>query len=345
MSKTGKSRQHNTRYFWAIGCLIPLCHASHALAQPISTAPECHIDIQQLPPDPDTTHILKSVNFKYHVTYDESCHLHVIPKANSPMECDEPLINIKPAQLLTQFTAEISVQCHFKRPGYFFSPPVEFEISQENIQTRQIHTPNLHLIHIQPYISTDAGTKPIEAELQLSTWKQTGGYAWLIFALLILGTLAITFGYAKYSRKKQPTIEQLPPPLSPYQIFLSEIDALLPITPETVQEYKSYHDRLSNSLRQYLTAKTNFDAMSCTTKQIDENLTSFNLPNNLKTEIIRLLKQSDIIKFTRDVPSLAANLTLLRDTCLLAENLEHWFLEKEKLQTEQENPTQTQSSP
>jgi hypothetical protein len=85
--------------------------------------------------------------------------------------------------------------------------------------------------------------------------------------------------------------------------------------------------------------------MSCTTKQIDENLTSFNLPNNLKTEIIRLLKQSDIIKFTRDVPSLAANLTLLRDTSLLAENLEHWFLEKEKLQAEQENPTQTQSSP
>lgn len=321
------------------GMILLFCSGgeSHAKANDLQTA--CHLTIEPKEPTPNPTHILSTVQFQFAVQYDAACHIKVLPTAKSPMLCSTPQIDIEPAQTPEQFRANIFVPCQFKRPGFYYSPPIALEISKNDHATAQNIPLKLQKVTIKPYLNPDNASIPLEDTLEIRPWIQTGGYLGLLGMLIGLGLFGIVFGCLRW--RKNQTIPQIqtPPPPPPVKIFLAEIATLIDITPQTIEEYKRYHDKLSNGLRQYLSAKTKLNVLNCTTSQLAAQLTQTDLTDVLQQEIIRLLSASDVVKFTRNMPGSAANLKLLRDCEKLAENIETFY------QTIENPPEQTTTNP
>ena len=301
----------------------------------------CHTEIHSLESEYLQTEILSSVHYRYEISTDKNCQFRIIPTAQMPMVCNkatqEIIVNSNPEKQ----TARIEVICQFRRPGTFFIPPIQFEISSDQGQNRSYFFPQMQRVDITPlYPKEDA---PLDRLTKLQPWTPELSPFWLILfgtLILALGT-AIGFAILK-TTKQQKTIEEIRIPPKPIEVFLAQIAPLAEFTPTTIDEYKTYYDRLSYALRVYLSQKFELEAMSSTTYHLRKLLLEHGISERLCDEIKHILSESDMVKFAQEMPSQAANLLLLKNTSLVATRIEEDF--PDHTEDPEKNQPQTSSN-
>ncbi len=306
----------------------------------------CHFKLTASEPEVSESNILMPVVYRYKATYDESCRLNVVRIIYRSMECAKPQIELGPSELMSQLTANVSVTCQFRNSGYFYLPPVEFEVmDNRDEQGRMIFYPSMNVVKI-------GGYKEIPDEidlnklLELQLWKKNQRGMWLIF--FFLGVVVLFVVLAAHSRmSRSKTLQTAEPELKPIERFLAEVSRLVDESPATMEEYKSYHDRLSGAFRVFVSERYGFPGLNCTTSQFCDHLKALNISEELCEEAHRLLGESDCIKFAQEIPSQAANLLLLRDTGYLASRLEDIMVRRdneELLKSEGSSPNTASES-
>ena len=302
----------------------------------------CHTEINSSEPEYLQTDILDPVHFKYEISIDKSCQFRVIPTAQMPMVCNKSTQEMIGAPHPEKQLARIETVCHFRRPGTFFIPPIQFEISSDQGQQRSYIFPKMKRVDIAPIYPKDDA--PLDRLIKLQPWTPELSPFWLIlFGTLILA-LGTAVGFAVYkAAKQQKAVEEEKIPPRPIEIFLAQIAPLAEFTPSTSEEYKTYYDRLSYALRVYLSQKFELDAMSNTTYNLRKLLLDQGITERLCDEIKHILSESDMVKFAQEMPSQAANLLLLKNTNLIASRIEEDFPDNSTatLQSQSSAPSNT----
>lgn len=141
-------------------------------------------------------------------------------------------------------------------------------------------------------------TPPEEVSAESLRWR------YVMFALngaflLILGTLGVN----AYMRSR-PKVEPPPPPPVPAWILALEgLDVLSRSDLLSRGHTKDYYDQLSDIVRRYIGALRGFDALEMTTDEVLWKLRRVPVAGVTTTEIEHLLRECDLVKFARYIPS------------------------------------------
>lgn len=121
---------------------------------------------------------------------------------------------------------------------------------------------------------------------------------WKVIALAILLLLSI-IGIIIWQIKRNKQKKSLPViPVDPYQQALKALDNAL----QKIQllDQRPFAFGVTDALRQYLSSVFKLPAPECTTDEVLEKLPSIhNIPEDLQKEIVHLLQQCDLAKFTK----------------------------------------------
>ena len=273
----------------------------------------CHYKMQDNSKHGMQVEMLSKVEYAYSVVYDEGCKLDVVPDDRDGVECSRPQVDMRPGVMTTQVETHVSLGCQYRRPGYYYSAPVHFELS--DLATGQRHAVYLPREAFQ--VEYAASEARLESRLTFRTWKnRPNPWPWVFAGVMMMGAAVLWFGRVR--RKAQTVEEERLPELAPLEEFWMEMRVLSEIEPTTDTEMRAYYDRLSIALRRLIGRELSEDCLSDTTSELFERLKKNELPPAVCMETRRLLEQADLVKFAGELPEQAKNLMMLRDTGYLA---------------------------
>ena len=289
----------------------------------------CNVSIVPIDEAPTRTHLLEPVSYHFAITYDDKCQIEVLPIASDKkMICNKPTVELVPSDQPGRISNRIMVTCEYLSPGFFFRPPFQIQIQDENQHPIGERIPQMRALEVRAYLDEANRNKPLDDYLTIVPWNQLPLRLMVFFALM--GLLLISGGLVLFFRirKRKNDLEHQPPvsELKPIERFSLEIEQLINIIPVSIAEYKVFHDHLSNALRQYICARTQMDAMSCTTIGLCKRLHNHQIPADICEDVMRILSESDRVKFAYEAPGQGANMILLRDAANLANQIESYML-------------------
>lgn len=295
-----------------ICALVVLLQCACCMAEEV-----CHYQLLELSPQIASLAMLGKVEYAYAMVHDEGCRLEVVPDARDGVECSRPQVDMRPAGVMTQVETHVSLDCQFRRPGFFYSAPVHFElVSPETGQRQAVYVPKREL-----HVAFAASDARLESRLEFHDWEnRLNIWPWLCASALMCG-VAVWFGVRRRGRNGAVAEERMPD-LAPLEEFWLEIRTLSAIEPTTTSERRAYHDRLSLALRRMIGRVFGMDCLSDTTRELFDRLKGMGLPPGVCTETRRVLERSDLIRFSGMAAGLDDNLTLLRDACYVAASLD-----------------------
>ena len=296
----------NCLYIGIILICMGICHMVYG--QP------CHVEITDLTQSSESS-VLSSVVYKYDVSYDAQCQLNVLVNDKDFRKCNEPVVKADQ----NGATSHVDLTCVYLRNGYFYTPPVIFEMTDSE-QHRFILAPDNRemAIHLAEYDSES------EKPYVFAHWSQRTALPLTIILTLLLASILVASYFYYFKVQMRRLAEQSEQKMLPLDAFKLEMNELMESSPESVEAYQVYHDRLSQALRRFVTEKFEIDAFSLTTHQLVEKLLKLGIDSFYCSELRRLLEASDRVKFARDVPNQGANLKLLRDAGILVTSLDAW---------------------
>ena len=274
----------------------------------------CHAEISDLTQVSEAS-VLSPVIYKYTLKYDKACKLNVTLNDKGFRRCDEPVVQTDQ----NAGSSHVELTCVYLKNGYFYTPPVMFEMTDGDQRRYMIAPDNREIgIRLSEY-------RPESGNIYtFSRWSQRSVLPLTIILTLLLFCILIAAYFYYYKVQMRRLALQAEQELLPLDAFKLEMNGLLDNNPDTVEAYQLYHDRLSHALRRYVTQRFAIDAFSLTTCQLVEKLLKLGVKSFYCNELRRLLEASDRVKFARDVPNQGANLTLLRDAGLLVTSLDAW---------------------
>ncbi len=128
-----------------------------------------------------------------------------------------------------------------------------------------------------------------------------------LLILLILGV--IIYAIMRFARRKKPEETLV---LSPYQkqerpmheIALSQLDILIQSDLWIKNQYKLYYSEISDIVRQFLSARFNFEAQKMTTRELFKKLKSIS-DFNFDFNVLKKFQQEMVlVKFAKSVPTI-----------------------------------------
>ena len=308
----------------ALGLAMPM----QALAQ---NAGQCDVTLTAFDEIPSSTHLLTPVLYQFDVTFNEKCHIAVNPQSHDQLICNKPSVELVPNDQPGRLSNRIQMTCEYLSPGFFFKPPFSVQILDETDHVLGSRIPKMDVLEVKPFADESARTRPLEDNLSLVSWNQV--QVKLIMLLTAIGVMllsGIAIAIWRYRKRKQlAEMQQTVEELKPIERFSLEIEQLVNIIPVSIDEYKAYHDSLSSALRQYIWARTQIDAPSCTTYQLCKKLKKHDFSDEICSIVMRILGESDRVKFAYEAPGQGANMMLLRDAANLANLIEAHMIETE----------------
>ena len=304
--------------------LLTLMHSTTLYANP----KQCRVEIANVNANVKEADALTPVEYVYDVTFDERCQLRAVPVLNEVMDCKRPQVDFKPGNNSGILNAHTVVECVYRRPGFYYLPPVKFELTAPD-NTVETYHPNLHRLTV-PYRKDFHDTDlDIENTLVLLQWSQHLRQIWRILIAVVIGILGITGLYFK-RQKTQNRAEKSSKERSPIDEFMTEIQALQAMSPVSMDDYKQFHDKLSQSVKTFISRRLGTDVLSCTSMQVCETLKKLGVSSELCQNAKRLLKSSACVRFAQYIPKYSDNLAIMNETVELVESLDAFAREKEK---------------
>jgi len=177
-------------------------------------------------------------------------------------------------------------------------------------QRLEIKSTPVMLQAIAPQVTGDtayvADIKPIMAE-QANFWDKLIAFFThpVVMALLLLLLLAAVIYGIIYYRNNQDKWEK---PLSPEEVALQKLDALMTEKLLDEGDFKSYHTQISFILREYLGNRFGVRALETPISYFLPQLVNHDyLRSSLFTELKTVLEHADLIKFAKASPLDVAN--------------------------------------
>ena len=268
-------------------------------------AKDCHVEIQDLSEHASVS-LLSPINFSYQITYDSDCSFDALKLDQSYRKCHDPSIQTNDRDGVK--SARIGIECIYTRYGYFYTPPIQFRVTDSDA-TKVLIAPDY---------------REIEVLAKKNASENSSGYAWIHWSqrsswpftvcLVILVICGGWGGYHFYHKKRlKNDLALKAKAFNPLNVFLEDTQKLESWIPKTIEEYQQYHDKLSQCLRIYISSRFGVDALNLTTNQLVEKISYDGVGSGYGNELRRLLGASDRVKFARDVPSQDDNLKMLHD--------------------------------
>lgn len=137
-----------------------------------------------------------------------------------------------------------------------------------------------------------------EPESWTDYWPWGAGMlALLVFAIWMI---------RKANRRPRPVSAApplpVPPPVSPYEHALRQLDELKRRKSWKHGESKEYYAELSLILREYLETRYGIPAQESTTLEVSEMLKSTDFPGNLIQTAVDILSRTDLVKYAKSQP-------------------------------------------
>lgn len=129
-------------------------------------------------------------------------------------------------------------------------------------------------------------------------------WPWALFGILALGVLYV---WGKYFRNKKaitavPSVLELPPS----EIAIRELIAFRDKKYPERGMLKEHYSEFSEILRRYMERSWSFPALEMTTFELAHELKREDLPSCLYEELLPALREADLVKFAKEVPTLSS---------------------------------------
>lgn len=286
-----------------------------AQAQPTAGDP-CHVDSVLLAPQPNMeTRLLEPVEYRFIETYDSNCQMNMKNILTPNLVCQPPKSDV--TTLVTpdgkrRLQNSVTLSCRYKLAGYFFSSPlaIEFKQNQAVVQMHQLSVPPIHVTLLPKDAEKNAEFMALHA------WhNRIPPILWGVLLILLGG---IVLGIIQLRRRiKQRELENLPKPVevvppSPIDIFKDKVAILVNAQPKGEAQIKQYYDDVSEAVRKYLSSKLGLPVMESTTHQLVALLEN-HLSKTQIDEIVTILDECDLVKFSRVETNQPRQIMLLRD--------------------------------
>ncbi len=132
------------------------------------------------------------------------------------------------------------------------------------------------------------------------------------WALAALALGALIFAWIRYrNRPKLKAAELVPPPIPPYDLALRELITLRDQKYPERGMLKEQYSEFSEILRRYIEGRFKFPALEMTTYDLAAELKRDDLPSCLRTELLPVLRESDLVKFAKEIPTLAQSQSII----------------------------------
>ena len=184
--------------------------------------------------------------------------------------------------------------------GLWAIPPIPVQIGEDVLETEPI------LLSVQTVeVDTSEAIKDIKDPLDtpytfqeiMEIVGKTVGVIWVALKLI-----AILF----YFIGKKPTVkvqeQKNTPSIAPHEWALQQLNELNESLLWQNGDFKTYHIKLSEVIRNYLEKRFDILALESTTHEIKSQLNRVDIPIELKEKIIEALTISDLTKFAKAQP-------------------------------------------
>lgn len=200
--------------------------------------------------------------------------------------------------------------------GYFVIPPFSFNYKLANDTTTYVAEtqPLLLTVNIIP-VDTTKAIRDIKGPIEIGiTWQEILQYT--LIGLLIIA-LTILIIYLTRKKKRAPEIIVPPSPARPaHEIAIEELEKIKEEKIWQQGNYKGYHTRVTDVVRNYISLQWHFDAMEKTTDEIMHSSFSHKLTQTSFSRLKNLLTLADLVKFAKYTPLSNDNEQSLNDAFL-----------------------------
>ncbi len=201
--------------------------------------------------------------------------------------------------------------------GYFVIPPFAFNYKMPGDTATYIAEtqPQLLTVNILP-VDTTKAIRDIKGPIEVGiTWQEILMYA--AIGLLIIG-ITVLIVYLTRRKKNIEVVAAPPPPQRPaHEIAIEELEKIKEEKIWQQGNYKLYHTRITDTLRNYISARWHFDAMEKTTDEIMHASFAHHLTSSSFTRLKNMLTLADLVKFAKHTPLNVENEQSLADAFLL----------------------------
>jgi len=129
-------------------------------------------------------------------------------------------------------------------------------------------------------------------------------WPWAVGALALA---ALVFVWHRYrSRPKTGEVVAAPSPLPPAELAIRDLIALRDKKYPERGMLKEQYSEFSEILRRYVEGRWEFPALEMTTYELASELKRNDLPASLREDLLPVLSESDLVKFAKQIPTLAS---------------------------------------
>ena len=188
--------------------------------------------------------------------------------------------------------------------GYFAIPPFIFGDTTQNDAAPETQALLLQVTAVP--VDTTQEIKDIKPPLLPPfSWKDLMPWI-LVVPLLVLAIFFLIRWFRKRNRKSF-----IPPPPAiirkPHEIAMEQLHVLESEKLWQNGNYKQYHIRITDIVREYIEKRYMTRALEQTTDEILDSLRhAITLPD-VREDLARLLRQADLVKFAKDIPVASEN--------------------------------------
>lgn len=187
-------------------------------------------------------------------------------------------------------------------PGAFETPPVVVTLSDAAGNVYEVPVSSTAVSVVSVLIEGDTTLRDIkpQAELPLSN---IGLY------LLAAAAMLIVIGYFVIRKLRQPGV--VIDTRLPHQRALDDLALVAALELPKDGRFKEHYTRVSDILRGYVSQRYNIDVFERTTPEVRNMIRKANIPVDAAGEFVKLLEESDMVKFTEIKPRIADAYLLL----------------------------------
>ncbi len=137
---------------------------------------------------------------------------------------------------------------------------------------------------------------------------------WIMGIIAAIGIVAVLtlLGRRLWAMRKPKSLPPPPPPRPAEEIAFEKLDALKRSNLLAEGEIKEYHIRLSETVREYVGNRFNFDSLEMSSEELIQTVRRLNLPSTEYQLIIDFLAETDLVKFAKVLPTLQESEDLLK---------------------------------
>lgn len=205
--------------------------------------------------------------------------------------------------------------------GYYAIRPFEFKVNGVSHQTPAfLLTVKTIEVDTTAGIMADRGIYAVDVDFMdylRVYWK----YPTIALAIIVL-ILVLIYFIRKYreNKRKLPPPPPVVPPRPAHEIAL---ESLQRINEEKIfkrGKIKEYHTTITNTLREYIQGRYQISAHELTTRQIMSALRYTGIDEKSKVKLRTILFRADMVKFAKDTPDEAENISSVNDAIAFVQN-------------------------